>query len=315
MNNLYKVVWNKSRKVWQAVSECASSNGKATKASSGTRQGASLSLKSLLSQFAAGSLLIITLPSFALANNLPTGGQINAGSGQINAAGQQMTINQASQTMVVDWQGFSIGKDASVNFVQPNAQAAVLNRVLGDQVSNIRGALNANGQVFLVNPNGILFSQTARVDVGSLVASTLNISNQDFMSGNYRFEGSSGNAVINQGNIQTLNGGTVAFIAAKIINTGSITTPQGNTLMGAGNKVVLDLGGPVKIEVEASELETYIEQGGAIKADGGTVYLTAKAANALTSSVINHTGITQAQTLASGEDGIIMLCQWAGIFS
>ncbi|NLQ19164.1 filamentous hemagglutinin N-terminal domain-containing protein, partial [Marinomonas sp. M1K-6] len=307
MNNLYKVVWNKSRQVWQAVSECASSNGKATKSSSGTRQGASFSLKNILSQFAAGSLLIITLPSIAFANNLPTGGQVQAGAGQINSNGQTMTINQTSQNMVVDWQSFSIGKDASVNFVQPNAQAAALNRVLGNQVSNIRGALKANGQVFLVNPNGILFSQTARVDVGSLVASTLNISNQNFMNGNYRFEGSSGNAVINQGNIQTLNGGTVAFIAAKIINTGSITTPQGNTLMGAGNKVVLDLGGPVKIEVEASELETYIEQGGAIKADGGTVYLTAKAANALTSSVINHTGITQAQTLASGEDGTIML--------
>ncbi|WP_027848547.1 filamentous hemagglutinin N-terminal domain-containing protein [Marinospirillum minutulum] len=307
MNNLFKVVWNKNRQVWQAVSEYASSNGKATKASSGTRQGANLSLKNLLSQFAAGSLLIITLPSFALANNLPTGGQVTVGNGQISSKGQNMTINQTSQNMVVDWQSFSIGKDASVNFVQPNTQAAALNRVLGNQVSNIRGALKANGQVFLVNPNGILFSQTARVDVGSLVASTLNISNQNFMNGNYRFEGSSSNAVINQGNIQTLNGGTVAFIAAKIINTGSITTPKGNTLMGAGNKVVLDLGGPVKIEVQASELETYIEQGGAIKADGGTVYLTAKAANALTSSVINHTGITQAQTLASGEDGTIML--------
>ncbi len=304
MNNQYKVVWNKNRQVWQAVSECASSNGKATKAASGNK---SLSLKSLLSRVAAGSLLIITLPSFVLANNLPTGGQVTAGNGQISSNGQQMTINQTSQKMVVDWQGFSIGKDASVNFVQPNAQAAALNRVLGNQVSDIRGALNANGQVFLVNPNGILFSPSARVDVGSLVASTLNITNQNFMDGNYRFEGSSGNAVINQGNIQTLNGGTVAFIAAKIINTGSITTPKGNTLMGAGNKVVLDLGGPVKIEVEASELETYIEQGGAIKADGGTVYLTTKAANALTSSVINHTGITQAQTLAAGEDGTIML--------
>ncbi len=303
MNNIFKVLWNKTRQVWQAVSECASSNGKATKASTGN----SLSLKSLLSQVTAGSLLVVTLPSLALANNLPTGGQVQAGAGQINSSGQNMTINQSSQNMVVDWQSFSIGKDASVNFIQPNAQSAALNRVSGNEVSNIRGALNANGQVFLVNPNGIVFSQTARVDVGSLVASTLNISNQNFMNGNYRFEGTSNSTVINQGNIQTLNDGTVALIAAKIINTGNIATPKGNTLIGAGSKVVLDLGGPVKIEVEAAQLETYIEQGGAIKADGGTVYLTAKAANALTSSVINHTGITQAQTLASGEDGTIML--------
>lgn len=136
MNNLFKVVWNKNRQEWQAVSECASSNGKATKASSGTHQGASLSFKNLsfksfLSKLAAGSLLIITLPSLAFANNLPTGGQVQAGAGQIKSSGQTMTINQASQNMVVDWQSFSIGKDASVNFVQPNAQAAALNRVLG----------------------------------------------------------------------------------------------------------------------------------------------------------------------------------------
>lgn len=180
MNHIYKVIWNKTLNVWQAVSECVASNGKANKASQG---------KGFLPKLAAGSLLVLILPTVSLtafANNLPTGGQVTAGSGQISSNGQQMTINQTSQKMVVDWQGFSIGKNANVTFVQPNAQAAALNRVLGNQVSTIQGALKANGQVFLVNPNGILFSPSARVDVGSLVASTLNITNQNFLDGNYQ---------------------------------------------------------------------------------------------------------------------------------
>ena len=97
--------------------------------------------------------------------------------------------------MAIDWQSFSIGKGNTVNFVQPSASAVALNRVLGSDVSVIQGALNANGQVFLINPNGVLFSPSAQVNVGSLVASTLSISNADFMAGNYRFEGSSSNAI------------------------------------------------------------------------------------------------------------------------
>src|SRR5690606_32978387 len=113
--------------------------------------------------------------------------------------------------------------------------------------------------------------------------------------------------IINQGNITATEGGVVAMIAARIINTGSISTPSGSTLMGAGSKVTLDLGGPVKIEVEEALLDTYIEQGGAIRADGGLVYLTAKAAGNLAASVINHTGVTEARTLVAGKDGRIML--------
>ncbi|MGO4998165.1 YDG domain-containing protein [Oceanisphaera sp. W20_SRM_FM3] len=293
MNHTYRIVWNKSKRIWQVASEF-------TKGGKGkTRSNRSLSA------IAAGTLFWISVPLHAA--NLPTNGQVVAGQGTIQTSGNSLTINQNSQNMAINWQDFSIAEGHTVNFVQPNAQAAALNRVTGNQVSEIRGALNANGRVFLVNPNGIMFSDTARVDVGSLVASTLNISTEDFMAGNYHFAGSSANAVINQGNIQTAQGGMVAMIAARIINTGNITTSGGSTLMGAGSRVTLDMGGPVKIEVEESQLETYIEQGGAIRADGGLVYLTAKAANELTASVINHTGITQAQTLTAGADGRIML--------
>ncbi|WP_205687170.1 two-partner secretion domain-containing protein, partial [Chromohalobacter israelensis] len=250
---------------------------------------------------------LFLLPALAMASELPSGGEVVDGEANLERQGDNLTIKQNSQRAAIEWDDYSIGEGSTVRYDQPGADAAALNRVTGDQVSEIRGALEANGRVFLVNPNGIHFSPSARVDVGALVASTLDISTEDFMNGDYRFSGDSANAVVNQGNITTAEGGTVAMIAAEIVNTGTIETPQGNTLIGAGSTVTLDLGGPVQIEVEEARLETVIEQGGAIRADGGRVLLTAKAADELTASVINHSGITEAKTLASGENGEIKL--------
>lgn len=243
----------------------------------------------------------------AYAADLPTGGQIVAGSGNISQNGNAMTITQDTAKLVTNWQSFSIGQGNSVHFQQPNADAVALNRVLGSDVSVIQGSITANGKVFLVNPNGVTFTPTAQVNTGGVVASTQAMKTEDFMAGNYRFEGTSGNAVVNRGNIAVAKGGTIALIAAKIVNEGTLSAEGGNVLLGAGNTVTLDLGGPVKLVVEQGALDTLIEQGGAIRANGGYVYLTAKAAGALASSVINHTGITEAQTLASGEKGEIVL--------
>lgn len=295
MNKIYRVVWNHCKRLFQVTSELGSSVcGKSESKATGSDKA-----------ITAGTLLLMALPIQAA--DLPSGGTIIGGQGNINGSDNTLNIQQNSQNLAINWQDFSIAEGHTVNFFQPNAQASALNRVTGNNVSDIRGALNANGRVFLVNPNGVMFSSTAKVDVGSLVTSTLDISTKDFMAGNYQFEGASANAIVNRGNITTADGGVVAMIAAKIINTGNISTPAGSTLMGAGSKVTLDLGGPVKIEVDEALLDTYIEQGGAIRADGGLVYLTAKSAGDLASSVINHTGVTEAHTLASGKDGRIML--------
>ncbi|WP_151670731.1 filamentous hemagglutinin N-terminal domain-containing protein [Nitrincola schmidtii] len=293
MNKFYRTVWNSAKGVWQVAGEIGSSKGK---------QKSMRLMRPVI--IGAGSLILISTQ--ALASDLPTNGTVVGGNASISTSGHNMTIHQSTDKLAIDWQSFSIGDKNQVEFVQPSSSSAALNRVTGDQVSTIRGALKSNGQVFLVNPNGVLFSSTAQVDVGALVASTLDISTEDFMQGNYTFSGTSANAVINQGNIKA-DGGYVAMIAAQIINAGSITADEGTVLMGAGSRVTLDLGGPVKIEVKEALLDTYIEQGGAIKADGGLVFLTAKAAGELTSSVINHTGITEAQTLASGQNGEIFL--------
>lgn len=252
-------------------------------------------------------VVMSTMAAQAVAADLPTNGKIVAGSGSISQSGTVMNIQQNTAKMAADWQSFSIGAGHTVNFIQPSSSSVALNRVLGSDVSVIQGALNANGHVFLVNPNGVTFTTDAQVNVGGLLASTLNIKTDDFLAGRYTFGGDSSNAVINQGNIHAMDGGTVALIAANIVNTGTITANRGNILMAAGKTVTLDLGGPVKIEIEEGALNTLIEQGGALRASGGQIYLTAKAAGDLATSVINHTGISEAQTLATGEQGQIVL--------
>lgn len=230
---------------------------------------------------------------------LPSGGQIVGGSGAISQSGSTLTITQSSQRLAADWQSFSIGAGHTVNFVQPNTSAVALNRVLGTDVSVIQGALNANGQVFLVNPNGILFTPSAQVDVGGLVASTLQISTADFMAGQHRFSGNSTASVHNQGQIQAAPGGHIALIAARIVNDGSLSAPGGQVLLGAGSQVTLDLGGPVKLQVSQGALQAQIDNAGAIRADGGLIYLSARAVDTLTRSVINHSGLIEASSLSS----------------
>lgn len=298
LNHTYRLVWNDILNAFVAVAEFARAKGK-----SGGR-----AVRLLAAGLVLGSLNAAGWAS----GTLPTGGTVVAGSGTIAQSGSAMTITQASGNMAIDWQSFSIGQGNSVNFVQPSASAVALNRVLGSDVSVIQGALTANGQVFLINPNGVLFSPSAQVNVGSLVASTLNMATADFMSGNYRFAGSSGNAIINQGNISAAPGGTIALIAAKIINNGSLTADGGNVLLGAGSRVTLDMGGPVKLQIENDTLETLIANGGAIRANGGTVLLTSQAADNLASSVINNTGLVEAQALATGEKGEIILFAHGG---
>lgn len=292
MNRAYRVVWNAVMGAWQVASELVKSHGKDK----------SRTTLSLVIGVGGG-----VFASVAAAGPLPSGGNIVAGSGSIQQSGAGMAIHQGSDKLAIDWQSFSIGKGNTVEFVQPGAKSVALNRVLGSDVSVIQGALKANGQVFLVNPNGVLFTPGAQVDVGGLVASTLNLSTEDFLAGNYRFSGDSAASVVNQGNINAAQGGTIALIAAKIVNEGTITAHKGNVLLGAGRVVTLDLGGPVQLEVKEGALQALIENGGAIRADAGKILLTARAAETLASTVINNTGLIEARSLDIGENGLVTL--------
>src|SRR5581483_658248 len=165
----------------------------------------------------------------------PTGGTVVAGQGTINQTGGTTTVQQQSQSLSLNWQGFSVAPTETVQFVQPSTTAIALNRVIGNDASQIYGHLTANGQVFLINPNGVLFAPSAQVNVGGLVASSLNISDADFLAGNYKFQtGSSSSStspapasVINQGTIAASAGGSVALLGGQVSNQGTITAQLG----------------------------------------------------------------------------------------
>jgi filamentous hemagglutinin family protein len=195
-----------------------------------------------------------------------------------------------------------------VRFNLPGASSVVLNRVVGDTRSDIFGRLSSNGQVFLTNPNGVLFAPGASVEVGSLLATTLSISDQDFLAGRYTFvnNGAAG-TVINRGNILTPNGYT-ALAAPQVRNDGVIVAQLGAVALAAGDRVTLNMveGSLIGISVEQAALNASIVNSGRLQADGGRVLLTASSANTLLDTVINNTGAIRATRLEE-RDGQIVL--------
>ena len=180
MNRIFRSIWNDKTGTFVAASENAKSGG-----SKSTPGAVAKNLRFALKGLALSLMLVFGSNVYAA----PAGGVVSAGSASITGGPGTTTINQASQNAAINWQSFSIGQTEAVRFVQPNSSSVALNRVLGSDPSNILGSLSANGKVFLVNPNGILFGKGAQVNVGGLVASTLNITDSDFMAGRYRFAG------------------------------------------------------------------------------------------------------------------------------
>jgi len=186
---------------------------------------------------------------------------------------------QASNGAIINWQKFSIGVGQTTQFVQPSASSAVLNRVVGPDISQLAGQLKANGQVFLINPNGIIIGSAARIDTNSFVASTLNISDADFLAGKLKFaEGASAGRISNAGSITAGPGGSIALIAPDIDNTGIIRAPDGNILLAAGRKLEItsmDLDG-VSFEIQAPtdvalNLGKLLAENGAVRAFAGSL--------------------------------------------
>lgn len=171
-------------------------------------------------------LAFILSSTIMSAQAAPIGGIVIKGAGRVSHSGNTTTINQQSQKLSLNWQKFDIDPEETVNFVQPGTHAIAMNRVLGfNQASQIKGHLNANGQVWLINPGGVVFGKDAIVNVGGLLASTLNTSDNQLDKSQRQFSGSSTACIINKGNIQTIKGGYVAMIANSVINQGAINTP------------------------------------------------------------------------------------------
>ncbi|MGV0908543.1 MBG domain-containing protein [Martelella sp. FOR1707] len=268
----------------------------------------------LSARFALGLLAssALSLPAFA-GGALPTGGQVVSGSAHIGSAGGAMTVTQGSDRAIVNWQSFNIGEPNSVDFVQPGVNAAILNRVTGNTRSSIAGALSGNGQVFLVNPNGIAITPTGTVKAGGgFVASTLDITNDDFMSGNMVFRGNGASGTVtNEGVVTIGRGGYVALMGGKVKNSGLIAVPYGKAGLGAGEEITLDLSGDgfMQVAVPSSLIddgEALVENSGTVTAEGGVIVMKAATARAAARHAVNLSGVAEARSV-SGRNGKITL--------
>lgn len=253
--------------------------------------------RALARALAACSMLSLLGTGAAHAQALPTGATVTSGQANIITNGNRMTVTN-SNGAVIDWRSFSIGAGQAVRFDQANASSQVLNRVVGNDPSSILGSLSSNGKVWLLNPNGVLFGHGARVDVAGLVASTLSLSNSDWLAGRYQLSavaGAESATVNNQGELRTPLGGRIVLLGGKVQNEGLIEAPGGQIVLAAGSSVdLVDTGAPnLTLRVTADKGE--VLNLGSVNAPGGRIDIQ--------SAVVNQHGIVRAESLTSDAQG------------
>ncbi|ROH89103.1 filamentous hemagglutinin N-terminal domain-containing protein [Stagnimonas aquatica] len=257
------------------------------------------------------ALAPVLTPALALAG--PTGGTVIAGQVNIGQPDALTTlVQQNSQTAVVNWQQFNVGGQELVQFVQPSASAAILNRIVGGSPSEILGNISANGRVFLINTQGVMFGAGSRVDVAGLVASTLDISDADFLNGRYVLAGNgSGAGVVNQGQISAADGGFVVLAGDSARNSGLIQARLGDIVLASGSAMTLDLAGDglINYRVDGAALSQAagVANSGQLLADGGRVLMSANVARGLVRDVVNNSGLIRATGVAEENGEIVLL--------
>ena len=252
----------------------------------------------------------VLLASPAIAG--PEGGSVTSGDASISQNATKTDIHQNSNRAIIDWRSFNVQNNEHVEFHQPSSNATTLNRVNAANPSQIDGRITANGNVIIVNPNGVFFGNESHVDVNSLVATSSDIRNQDFMAGqgNFDISGSADAKIINAGTIKAKDAGLVGLVAPQVENSGVIEAKLGTVQLASGDTFELDLYGDGLISVSAiGDLHTQLVQNtnaGVIKADGGTVKLTAAAARNNIDNMIINEGALEAKSL-SQKNGVITL--------
>ena len=273
--------------------------------------------------FVRDSLAMLSLAGMILGSNpgaalaldalaTPQGGRVVAGSAGFGSTGAgNLTVTQTSNRAVIDWNSFDIGANAMTEFKQPGAKSIAVNRVVGGtDPTQILGALKSNGQVMVLDPNGVLFGENAQVDVGGLVASTGTIDAAKFMSGATRvlLNGMSAGTVENRGSITAKDGGLVALVAPQVVNSGVIQANLGSVELASGSSVTLDLYGDnlITLAVQGSVNNALVKNSGRITANGGSVLLSAKAAAGVVGDVVNTSGIISARAVKRDGGRIIL---------
>jgi filamentous hemagglutinin family protein len=261
---------------------------------------------------------LVSLPVSAA----PDGGTVVAGAARIEANGTLTRIVQRSDRAIIDWRGFDLNANEAVQFQQPSAASATLNRIGGSQSTRIDGRIDANGQVFIVNPNGVVFGHDAQINVGGLLTTTANIANPDFMAGRLRFDqpGQPGAAVRNEGRITAAEGGLVALVAPSVRNDGVIAVRLGRVALATGDAFTLDLYGDnlIRFVVDAAQAASLVDadghplvgrldQTGRIDAPGGQVFfMSAGAGKTALDQVINLSGTVRADSVGQTGGRIVL---------
>jgi len=249
-------------------------------------------------------LAVAGLCAPAAAQNLPQLPSVVRGQATFATQGPQLTVSNTANT-IVNWQSFSVGAGHSVRFEQPHASSQVLNRVLGRDPSQIFGQISSNGGVWLLNPHGVVFGPGARVDVASLVVSTLNIGDDDWLAKRWRLtapvDGGADVSLVNRGELRTTAGGRLLLVGGEggVHNEGLAEAPGGQLVLAAGRSVDLaDTASPqvaVRVAAPAGEVLNL----GRLAAPGGRIDLLA--------AMVNQHGIVRAGSLAGGAGGEVVL--------
>jgi filamentous hemagglutinin family protein len=257
------------------------------------------------------ALLIGTTCGFVAAPNLslagPAGGVVTGGQGTISTPTATSTvIDQTSGRLSIDWQSFDVAANESVNFRQPSANSVALNRILDQKASEVFGRIEANGRVVLFNSNGILFGPGSQVNVGSLVATSLNVVSFDEATGQLRLSatGTPG-AIVNNGAISAARGGSVSLVGGAVANNGLIVADLGSVNLAAGRAATIDLygGGLLRFDADSALIENAggtaagVANTGEIRANGGQVLLTTSAVQSVFDRAVNNEGLVRANRI------------------
>lgn len=301
-NHLYKVKWSTTLNTFVVVAEIVTGACKSRSSRRPCRQHPLKPSRQLLKYTVMVSGLTLAFYPIRLAAN-PSGFHQIYGHTEVSVSGNTTLLQQSSDKAIVNWDRFNIDANEHVSIIQPQGGIA-LYRVIGSDASRILGSLSATGSLFLVNQNGIYFGRDAQVDVGSIVASTLNINDADFLNANYRFSGTSINAVENLGIIKTQDEGYIVLLANSVSNDGHLTAQLGSVALAAANEAYLDFfgNGLVKVKLTGDAVHAAVNQSGTIQADGGRVQL----ATSARAAAINMQGVIQANSLVE-RDGRIVL--------
>ena len=274
--------------------------------------------KPLISIVSGAVLFFYPLHGFAN----PTDGLVVKGSATISQSPLSTIIDQGSARAVIDWRSFDIGNGERVQFIQASQNAIALNRITGGNPTSILGQLAANGRVFITNPNGVVFGAGSKVDVAGLLATTLSINEDAFMSGQTVFSQNLANSpsfVVNQGEIRIADNGFCFLVAPGVQNGGTIIGQLGKVVMASGDALTLDFNGDglLTYTVSGKVLESItgpdgkpfdaaVSNTGAITTPGGQVVLVGNGAKDAFSSVVNNSGIIEASSLQV-QGGLVVL--------